>query len=79
MLEDFIVLHMSEDNSPCVINVSQIEQIYKATKYDAIAIVFINNDDDMLVNESVERVYNIMYGLHKKTKHKEKDKEVLHD
>lgn len=56
----FILLHKSDDNTPVVVNISQIEQIYKSTKNDSTIIVFVNNDDDMPVNESVERIYNII-------------------
>ena len=55
----FVLLHKSDDNSPAVINITQVEQIYKSSNNNDTCIVMINNDDDMHVNESVEKVYNL--------------------
>lgn len=72
MKDNFLLLHIQRDNSPAVVNIDCIEQIYTSSEYNSTVIVFSTNDDDLLVNESVEKVYNM---INAKSKDKEsKDK-----
>lgn len=77
----FILLHRAANNAPVIINCEHIMVVYKTDMEDddgdyermATAVFLDDCDDDeeqliIFVNESVERVYNMINGISSKSK-----------
>ena len=70
-MKKFILLHRATNNTPIIINTDIITAVYKDTDapYKTIISCYntldISEDENIIniiqVNESVERVYNILY------------------
>lgn len=63
MENPFIILHRLTDNSPVIVNISQIENIQKTSiqnSKNGSDIFFIINEEIVRVNESVEKIMNII-------------------
>lgn len=73
---EFLLLHLNRDNSPAVVNVECIEQIYLSSEHKCTVVVFSTNDDDMLVKESVEKIYNAIESK-KASRNAEREKRQL--
>lgn len=57
----FIKLHLDDNNAPVVINTDIINGIVYQDDYDCTRIIFINENENIDVKESVDKIYNLIY------------------